>query len=137
MKEIKNINKIYLDEFDVYVEPYLTYDQIQKISESIATQEDWAVRQQTIDMLILYYTTDISQEELEKVGHDDLLKSGLIDEVKSSIKNLIQLQDSIDYIQSLPKALKQISQKIPELKKMMQEIVLKNGNTNKKSGSIK
>lgn len=135
MKEIKNINKIYLDEFDIYVEAYLTYDQIQKISESIATQEDWAVRQQTMDMLILYYTTDISQEELEQVGHDDLLKSGVIDAVKNSIKNLNQVQEAIDYIQSPIKALKQFSDKLPELKKSLQEVI-NNGRTNNKRRAI-
>lgn len=135
MKEIKNINKIYLDKFDIYVEAYLTYDQIQKISESIATQEDWAVRQQTMDMLILYYATDISQEELEKVGHDDLLKSGVIDAVKNSIKNLNQVQEAIDYIQSPIKALKQFSDKLPELKKSLQEVI-NNGRTNNKRRAI-
>lgn len=135
MKEIKNINKIYLDEFDIYVEAYLTYDKIQKISESIATQEDWAVRQQTMDMLILYYTTDISQEELEQVGHDDLLKSGVIDAVKNSIKNLNQVQEAIDYIQSPIKALKQFSDKLPELKKSLQEVI-NNGRTNNKRRAI-
>ena len=135
MKEIKNINKIYLDEFDIYVEPYLTYDQIQKISESIATQEDWAVRQQTMDMLILYYATDISKEEMEQVGHDDLLKSGIIDAVKNSIKNLNQVQEAIDYIQSPIKALKQFSDKLPEFKKSLQEVI-NNGRTNNKRRAI-
>ena len=135
MKEIKSINKIYLDEFDIYVEPYLTYDQIQKISESIATQEDWAVRQQTMDMLILYYATDISKEEMEQVGHDDLLKSGIIDTVKNSIKNLNQVQEAIDYIQSPIKALKQFSDKLPELKKSLQEVI-NNGRTNNKRRAI-
>ena len=135
MKEIKSINKIYLDEFDIYVEPYLTYDQIQKISESIVTQEDWAVRQQTMDMLILYYATDISKEEMEQVGHDDLLKSGIIDAVKNSIKNLNQVQEAIDYIQSPIKVLKQFSDKLPELKKSLQEVI-NNGRTNNKRRAI-
>ena len=132
MKEIKNIGKVYLDKFDVYVEPYLTYAQIQQIVRSIVTQDDWAVRQQTIDMLLLYHLTDIPKEELEKVGHDDLLKSGLIDEVKSVIKNLNQIQEALDYTQSLPRALKQIADKLPEFKKIIQEAIVKNGRTNNK-----
>lgn len=132
MKEIKSIDKVYLDEFDISVEPYLTYEQIHQIVRSVMTQDDWAVRQQTIDMLLLYHLTDISKEELEKVGHDDLLKSGLIDEVKSVVKNLNQIQEAIDYTQSLPRALKQISEKLPELRKTIQEAIVKNGHTNKK-----
>ena len=132
MKEIKNIEKIYLEKFDIYVDPYLTYEQIQQIIRAIVSQEDWAVRQQIIDMLILYHLTDVSQEELEKVGHDDLLKSGLIDEVKAAVKNLNQIQDALDYTQSLPRALKQIADKLPEFKKIIQEAIVKNGRTNNK-----
>lgn len=132
MKEIKNIEKIYLEKFDIYVDPYLTYEQIQQIIRAIVSQDDWAVRQQIVDMLILYHLTDVSQEELEKVGHDDLLKSGLIDEVKAVVKNLNQIQDALNYTQSLPRALKQISEKLPELRKTIQEAIVKNGRTNKK-----
>ena len=132
MKEIKNIEKIYLEKFDIYVDPYLTYEQIQQIVRAIISQDDWAVRQQIVDMLILYHLTDVSQEELEKVGHDDLLKSGLIDEVKAAVKNLNQIQDALDYTQSLPRALKQIADKLPEFKKIIQEAIVKNGRTNNK-----
>ena len=132
MKHIKNIDKVYLDEFDVYVEPYLTYAQIQQIVRSIIAQDDWAVRQQTIDMLLLYHLTDVSKEELEQVGHDDLLKSGLIDGVKAVVKNLDQIQEALDYTQSLPRALKQISDKLPEFRKIIQEAVAKNGRSNSK-----
>ena len=132
MKEIKNIDKVYLDKFDIYVESYLTYAQIQQIIKFIITQDDWATRQQTIDMLLLYHTTNISKEELEQVGHDNLLKSGLIDEVKAVVKNLNQIQEALDYSQSLPRALKQISDKLPEFRKIIQEAVMKNGRTNNK-----
>ena len=132
MKEIKNIEKIYLEKFDIYVDPYLTYEQIQQIIRAIVSQEDWAVRQQIIDMLILYHLTDVSQEDLEKVGHDDLLKSGLIDEVKAVVKNLNQIQEALNYTQSLPRALKEISDNLPEFRKIIQEAVVKNGRTNNK-----
>lgn len=132
MNKIENISKIYLKNFDVYVEPYLTYEQIHQIVRSIMTQDDWAVRQQTIDMLILYHATDISKEELEQVGHNDLLKSGLIDEVKSVVKNLNQIQEAIDYTQSLPRALKQISDKLPEFNKIIQKAIVKNERSNNK-----
>lgn len=132
MKEIKNIDKVCLEEFDVYVEPYLTYEQIQQIVRAVVIQDDWAVRQQMIDMLLLYHLTDVSKEELEQVGHDDLLKSGLIDKVKAVVKNLDKIQEAIEYTQSLPRALKQISDKLPEFKKIIQEAIAKNGRTNNK-----
>ena len=132
MKEIKNIGKVYLDEFDVYVEPYLSYEQIQQIVRSVLTEDDWSVRQQTIDMLILYHVTDITKEEFDKFTHEDLLKSGLIEEVKTIVKNLNQIQEAIDYTQSLLRAMKQIADKLPEFKKIIQEAVAKNGRSNNK-----
>lgn len=131
MKGIIN-NKLYLEEFDIYVEPYLTYEQIQQIVRSIIKQDDWSVRQQTIDMLILYHATNVKKEDLEKVGHDELLKSGLIDAVKKSIKNIYQIKEAIDYTQSTTRALQQIVEKLPQLKEIIQEVTYKNGRSNKK-----
>lgn len=132
MRELNPIEKIYLEEYDVYVNPYLSYEQIQQIVRSVITQEDWIVRQQTIDMLVLYHTTDIAKEEFDKITHEDLLKSGLLEKVKGIVKNLNQIQEAIDYTQSLPRALKQISDKLPELKKIIQETIIKNGRSNNK-----
>ena len=87
-------------------------------------------------MLLLYHLTDISKEDLEKVGHNDLLKSGLIDEVKAVIKNLNQVQEALEYTQSLSRALKQISDKLPEFQKIIQEVVVNNVRKNNKRGSI-
>lgn len=132
MRELNPIEKIYLEEYDVYVNPYLSYEQIQQIVRSVMTQEDWIVRQQTIDMLVLYHTTDIAKEEFDKITHEDLLKSGLLEKVKGIVKNLNQIQEAIDYTQSLPRALKQISDKLPEFKKIIQETIIKNGRSNNK-----
>lgn len=132
MRELNPIEKIYLEEYDVYVNPYLSYEQIQQIVRSVMTQEDWIVRQQTIDMLVLYHTTDIAKEEFDKITHEDLLKSGLLEKVKEIVKNLNQIQEAIDYTQSLPRALKQISDKLPEFKKIIQETIIKNGRSNNK-----
>lgn len=132
MRELNPIEKIYLEEYDVYVNPYLSYEQIQQIVRSVITQEDWIVRQQTIDMLVLYHTTDIAKEEFDKITHEDLLKSGLLEKVKGIVKNLNQIQEAIDYTQSLPRALKQISDKLPEFKKIIQETIIKNGRSNNK-----
>lgn len=132
MRELNPIEKIYLEEYDVYVNPYLSYEQIQQIVRSVMTHEDWIVRQQTIDMLVLYHTTDIAKEEFDKITHEDLLKSGLLEKVKEIVKNLNQIQEAIDYTQSLPRALKQISDKLPEFKKIIQETIIKNGRSNNK-----
>lgn len=97
MKEIKNINTLYLEDYDVYVNPYLTYSQIQQIVNAIKMCSDWSTKQTNIDMLILYHVTDITKETLEKYTHDELLQSGLIDEVCKKIKNLDQLYKAISW----------------------------------------
>lgn len=125
-------SRIYLDDFDIEVTTYLTYEQIQHIVRSVINQDEWDIRQQTIDMLLLYHVTNISKEELEQIGHDILLKSGVIDIVKTSVKNFNQIEEALNYTQSLPRALKQIADKLPEFKKATQEALIKNGRPNNK-----
>lgn len=104
MKEIKVKDKIYLEEYDIYVNPYLTYSQIQKIVEATQQQTVWAFRQQNIDMLVLLYATDIGKENLEKNTHDVLLSSGLIEAVFNSIINIKTLYEAINYTESIQQA---------------------------------
>ena len=108
MKEIKVKDKIYLEEYDIYVNPYLTYSQIQKIVEATQQQTVWAFRQQNIDMLVLLYATDIGKENLEKNTHDVLLSSGLIEAVFNSIINIKTLYEAINYTESIQQAFIQI-----------------------------
>lgn len=104
MKEIKVKDKIYLEEYDIYVNPYLTYSQIQKIVEATQQQTVWAFRQQNIDMLVLLYATNIGKENLEKNTHDVLLSSGLIEAVFNSIINIKTLYEAINYTESIQQA---------------------------------
>ena len=68
MKEIKR--KIYYnEEFDININYYLTYAEIQAIADSVVKLESWAERQTNIDMLVLKYATDIPMEVLQKKGH--------------------------------------------------------------------
>lgn len=97
MKDIKNINRVYLDEYEVYVNPYLDYAQIQQIVKGAVIAVNWAEKQTNIDMLMLYHATDIGKEVLEQYNHETLLQSGLIDEVKKNIRNLDQLYQAIEW----------------------------------------
>lgn len=97
MKELTTLNRVHLKDYDVYVNQYLDYAQIQQIVNSIKYLEDWSVRMTNIDMLILLHTTDIEKENLEKYSHEYLLQTGLIQEVKKNIKNLGQLYEAIEW----------------------------------------
>lgn len=115
MKEINNKEKIYLEEYDIFVEPYLNYGQIQNIIDSINPEMSWSERQQNIEMIVLYYVTDIGMEKLEEIGHEKLLKSGLIDSVLSKIENLSSVYDGISYTQSTSRALSKIIKDLPKM----------------------
>lgn len=126
MKELKELDPIYLEEFDIHVKRYLSLSQIQKIINEVLQVDNFEERESIIDYLILCYTTDIGQKKIDELGPDILLQSGLIDEVKLNIKNLHQLLDGIIYHESTGKALREISKRIPEdLNGMMQDVIHK------------
>ena len=115
MKEIKVIEPVYLKDFDVEVNPYLTYAQIQSIVNAVCQFNTWAERMQNIDILLLYYATNLNKEDIEEYGHDTLLQSGIIDEVKANVKNFSQICEALAYTQSIEKSLAVISKQLPEI----------------------
>ena len=127
MKEIKAMDKVYLEEFDVYVNPYLTYAQIQAIVNGVKSLDSWAEREQNIDMCVLAFATDIPAEKLEEVGHDVLLQSGLINAVCGEIKNLFSVYEAIEYTESTKRALAQIIKALPKYQEQLDAVVKKYG----------
>ena len=115
MKEIKLMDSVCLKDFDVKVNPYLTYAQIQSIVNAVCKFDTWAERQQNIDVLILHFATDLTDDEIEQYGHDLLIQTGVIDEVKTNIKNLNQIYEAIEYTQSTQRALAQILKELPKI----------------------
>ena len=127
MKEIKAMDKVYLEEYDVYVNPYLTYAQIQAIVNGVKSLDSWAEREQNIDMCVLAFATDIPTEKLEEVGHDALLQSGLINAVCGEIKNLFSVYEAIEYTESTKRALTQIIKALPKYQEQLDAVVKKYG----------
>ena len=121
MKEIKIQETIQLKD-EINVNPYLTYAQIQQIVDGVKTMDNWAERQINIDIGILYHATDIGKDKIEEFGHDALLQSGLIDKVKSKVKNVSQIYEAIEYTESTKRALAQILKQLPELSKKLEKV---------------
>ena len=128
MKEIKAIEPEYLEEYDVRVNPYLTYAQIQAIVNGVKGLDGWAEREQNIDMCVLAFATDIPTEKLEELGHDALLQSGLINAVCGEIKNLFSVYEAIEYTESTKRALAQIIKALPKYQEQLDAVVKKYGN---------
>ena len=132
MKEIKVIEPKYLEEYDVHVNPYLTYAQIQAIVNGVKGLDGWAEREQNIDMCVLAFATDIPTDKLEEIGHDTLLQSGLINAVCGEIKNLFSVYEAIEYTESIKRALAQIVKALPKYQEQLDAVVKKYGNFTKK-----
>ena len=115
MKEIAVKEPVHLDNYDIDVQPYLTSGQIQSIATAVSQFDDWKDREQAVDMMLLYYVTNMGKEKIEEVGHDKLLCSGLIDEVKINVLNFWQIYKAIDYTESFNRMLIQTSKKMPDL----------------------
>lgn len=115
MKEIAVKEPVHLDNYDIDVQPYLTSGQIQSIATAVSQFDDWKDREQAVDMMLLYYVTNMGKEKIEEVGHDKLLCSGLIDEVKINVLNFWQIYKAVDYTESFNRMLIQLSKKMPDL----------------------
>ena len=136
MKEIKGNQTVYLEDYDITVNKYLTYAQIQQIANAVVaasvndSDDTWANRQTNIDMLMLYHATDIGKEKLEEIGHDNLLTSGLIDAVRYRIENLYDVDDAIDYIENNQRAINKLLKSLPKIleeTKGLQNLMKKHG----------
>ena len=136
MKEIKGNQTVYLEDYDITVNKYLTYAQIQQIANAVVeasvndSDDTWANRETNIDMLMLYHATDIGKEKLEEIGHDALLTSGLIEAVRCCIENLYNVDEAIDYIENNQRAINKLLKSLPKVleeTKGLQDLMKKHG----------
>lgn len=133
MKELTKMT-IYNDEYEIEINRYLTYAQIQQICNAVRQFETWSERQKNIDLLLLYHATDMTQEEIESYSDEELLQSGLIDMVKETVKNYEDIYVAIDYTESISKAITKVARemtkvlKSPDMKKKIDEVAKKVAN---------
>lgn len=133
MKELTKMT-IYNDEYEIEINRYLTYAQIQQICNAVRQFETWSERQKNIDLLLLYHATNMTQEEIESYSDEDLLQSGLIDMVKETVKNYEDIYVAIDYTESISKAVTKVARemtkvlKSPDMKKKIDEVAKKVAN---------
>ena len=87
MKEIKEFTDEYVEDYGVHIKSYLTYSEIQAIANAATKFDTWAERNENIDVLLIHFATDMDDKDIEELGHDKLLKSGLINIVKATVMN--------------------------------------------------
>ena len=116
MKELKGIDSIYLEDYDIKVNKYLTEAQIQQIINAIIQFDTWAEREENKNILVLYHATDMTKDDIEKYPYDILQSSGLIDTVIKNIDNYEEINKAVNWTEGMNRTLNQIAK---ELGKMM------------------
>lgn len=116
MKELKKPENVYLEKYDISVKPYLSYDEIQVILNAVEQFDTWSERQTNIDVLMLYFCTDIGKDKIEEIGHELLLSSGLIDDVRRKVANMNEVYAGLAYNDSISREMKLI---MKDLKKIV------------------
>lgn len=98
------------------VKLYLTYSQIQNIINTVMQYQTWAERQTVIDTMVLCYTTDLTQEEVEEKTMDYFVQCGLVDYLHYTVENYFDIFEGLKYHESVGKALMELSKNIPQIK---------------------
>lgn len=117
VEETKTIEKL------VNVKPYLLYSEIQAISDAVHKFDTWSEREQNLDILLLHFATDLTDKEIEEFGHDQLLQSGIIDEVRASVKNVGRIYEALAYTESVQRAMVQIAKELPKTLEPLKKVV--------------
>lgn len=123
MKEIKEFTDEYVEDYGVHIKSYLTYSEIQAIANAATKFDTWAERNENIDILLIHFATDMEDKDIEELGHDKLLKSGLIDIVKATVMNYHEIDDAITFTESPMRLLTKIAKEMPEFSKRVDEVM--------------
>ena len=123
MKEIKEFTDEYVEDYGVHIKSYLTYSEIQAIANAATKFDTWAERNENIDILLIHFATDMDDKDIEELGHDKLLKSGLIDIVKSTVINFYEIDAAIAFAESPMRLLTKIAKEMPEVSKRVDEVM--------------
>ena len=131
MKEIQKKENVYLEDYGVTVNQYLTYAQIEGIADAVGKFTTWAERMQNLDMLLLVFATDMTPEQVEEIGHETLDGSGLIGAVKETVVNYHKVNEAISYNEGTQRALAQILKQLPSILAPLKKTIEKHGQNKK------
>lgn len=123
MKEIKEFIDEYVEDYGVHIKSYLTYSEIQAIANAATKFDTWAERNENIDILLIHFATDMEDKDIEELGHDKLLKSGLIDIVKDNVMNFYEIGAAITFAESPMRLFTKIAKEMPEFSKRVDEVM--------------
>ena len=129
MKEIKMPKEMYFEEYDLYVRPYLTLEEVVSIGELVVQADNPVEQEMTIAMNTLICCTKLTAEDFqapEAEGEEDadidildigeIMISGMWDTIKSEISNISMVYDYVRYFESPQIAIaKFLNQTLPNM----------------------
>ena len=132
MKEIKMPKEMYFEEYDLYVRPYLTLEEVVSIGELVVQADNPIEQEMTIAMNTLICCTKLTaedfqapeaedEEDVESVDADildigDIIISGMWDAIKDEISNISMVYDYVRYFESPQIAIaKFLNQTLPNM----------------------
>lgn len=129
MKELQKPERIYIEEFDIYVKPRLSDAEIQQIANNVIKLKTWAEREKTMNLMLFIYATEMADkpDEINALDYDLMNECGVFSAVWHNVKNAYSIVDAIDFSESILLALSQIAENLPEMLKPIGEVLKRHG----------
>lgn len=128
--ELKRPANIYLEDLEIEIIPFLTWEVIKYIGDVLIQLDDtYDVREVSKHALILKFCTDLTDEEISELDFETILANGYIDEIESHIRNIDKIDEYIEHEtnpnKEMCKLLKELEKLIESGKKVNWKKVLK------------
>ena len=129
MKELKKHERIYSEDFDIYVKPRLLDAEIQKICNNVIKFKTWAEREKTINLMTFIYATEIAdkEDEINALNYDLMSECGIFEKVKETVINSREVYKAVAFSESTLLALSQIADNLPEMLEPIKEVLKRHG----------
>lgn len=128
--ELKRPANIYLEDLEIEIIPFLTWEVIKYIGDVLIQLDDtYDVREISKHALILKFCTDLTDEEISELDFETIWANGYIDEIESHIRNIDKIDEYIEHEtnpnKEMCKLLKELEKLIESGKKVNWKKVLK------------
>jgi hypothetical protein len=101
MIELNPIERIHNEEFDIYIDKYLTPDKVEAIAEEMLKHTKANERTYICNILLAKYCTDIGEDYEYGDYYNDLLCNGVFDAIQNTIVNIAEIYEYIYQAESI------------------------------------
>lgn len=128
--ELKRPANIYLEDLEIEIIPFLTWEVIKYIGDVLIQLDDtYDVREVSKHALILKFCTDLTNDEISGLDFETIWANGYIDEIESHIRNIDKIDEYIEHEtnpnKEMCKLLKELEKLIESGKKVNWKKILK------------